>query len=223
MRVIRLAVPLFSLILGSPAFAVTTATVSDPVGDIIPSFVGTATPDLDVTSFSVSLNSAATTFTLGAVLAGDIDPSIPGFYVIGANTGTGAIKPFAAIGEPNVTFDQVIIVQKNGTATLGSNSLTTLLSGNQFIVSVPVSLLPSTGATPANYGFNIWPRAGSTVTGNSQITDFAPNNALLSAQGIVAAVPEPASWMMMLLGFGLIGGGMRFRRNRKSRSIAQLA
>ena len=89
-----------------------------------------------------------------AVLAGDIDPALAGFYVIGVNTGHGAIAPFAGIGEPNVTLDQVIVV-KNGTATLGANSLTTLLSGNEFIVSAPISLLPSTSATPANYGFNL--------------------------------------------------------------------
>lgn len=29
----------------------------------------------------------------------------------------------------------------------------------------------------------------------------------------VAGVPEPATWLMMLLGFGLIGGAMRKRRN----------
>ncbi len=29
----------------------------------------------------------------------------------------------------------------------------------------------------------------------------------------VAGVPEPATWLMMLLGFGLIGGAMRQRRN----------
>jgi hypothetical protein len=218
MKTLRLAAALVPMIVGAPAGA---ATVSDPVGDILPSFVGTGSPDLDVTSFSVSLDASATTFTLGAVLAGDIDPSLAGFYVIGVNTGSGAIHPFAGIGEPNVTFNQVIIVQKDGTATLGANSLITLLTGNQFIVSVPVSLLPSTGALAANYGFNIWPREGATVTGNSQITDFAPDNRLLSANGLVA-VPEPASWLMMLLGFGLVGGAMRFGRDRTG-AIAQVA
>jgi hypothetical protein len=216
MKTIRLAAALLPLIVSSPALA---STVSDPVGDFIPSFTGTASPDLDVTSFSVSLDPGATTFSLGAVLAGDIDPALAGFYVIGVNTGSGAIHPFAAIGEPNVTFNQVIVVQKNGTATLGANSLTTLLSGNQFIVSVPVALLPSTGATPTNYGFNIWPRFGSTVTGNAQISDFAPDNALLSANGLLP-VPEPATWVMMLLGFALIGGTIRIGRRRH---IAQIA
>lgn len=218
MKTIPLGLALLPLIISSPALA--TATVSDPVGDFLPSFVGTASPDLDVTSFSVSLDPGATTFSLGAVLAGDVNTALPGFYVIGVNTGHGAIAPFAAIGEPNVTFDQVIVVQKNGTATLGANSLTTLLSGNEFIVSVPVALLPSTGATPANYGFNIWPRFGSTVTGNSQISDFAPNNALLSEHGLL---PEPSTWLMMLLGFGLIGATLRAGRNVRTRSLRQLA
>ena len=223
MRKTRLAVALILLFAGSPTLAATTATVSDPVGDFLPSFTGTASPDLDVTSFSVSLDPSATTFSLGAVLAGDIDPSLPGFYVIGVDTGTGPNAPFAGIGEPNVRFNQVIVVQKNGTATLGANSLTTLLSGNQFIVSVPVSLLPSTGVAPASYGFNIWPRFGATVTGNGQISDFAPNNALLTTGGVVAALPEPGTWLMMLVGFALLGGALRFQRDRRQPSVMQLA
>jgi hypothetical protein len=221
MRTIRLAIALLPIIIASsPAHAV---SIVDSAGDILPSFVGTGSPDLDVTSFSVSLDPGAMTFSLGAVLAGDINPALAGFYVIGVNTGAGAIKPFAGIGEPNVTFDQVIIVQKDGTAMLGANSLTTLLSGNQFIVNVPVSLLPSTGAMAQDYGFNVWPREGATVTGNSQITDFAPDNALLTVHGIVSVVPEPATWLMMLLGFGAIGGAMRFRRDRSKTPIAQIA
>jgi len=201
---------LFPLIAGSAAQA---ASIVDAAGDIIPSFIGTGSPDLDVTNFAVSLDPGATTFSLGATLAGDINPALAGFYVIGVDTGAGAIRPFGGIGEPNVIFDQVIVVQKNGTATLGANSLSVLLAGNEFIVTVPVALLPSTGATPANYGFNIWPREGSTVTGNSQITDFAPNNALLTVRGVVTAVPEPATWASMLVGYGLIGGALRFRRS----------
>lgn len=221
MKTIPIAVSLLSLIAAAPAHA--TATVSDPTGDFLPSFAGPVSPDLDVTSFSVSLDSSSTNFNIGAVFAGDINPALAGFYVIGIDTGTGAIKPFASIGEPNVIFNQVIIVQKNGTATVGSTSLTTLLSGNQFIVSVPVALLPSTGFTPANFGFNIWPRAGTTVTNNSQISDFAPNNALMSVNGILSAVPEPASWLSMLLGFGLIGAAMRVRRDRRTKRMTQIA
>jgi hypothetical protein len=86
MTTLNIAIALLPLIASSPAVA---ATVSDPVGDFIPSFTGAASPDLDVTSFSVSLDPSATLFALGAVLAGDIDPSLAGFYVIGMNTGSG--------------------------------------------------------------------------------------------------------------------------------------
>jgi hypothetical protein len=103
---------------------------------------------------------------------------------------------------------------------VGANSLSVLLTGNQFIVTIPVSLLPSTGAAPADYAFNIWPRdPNAPGGGNFQISDFAPDNALLTSHG---ALPEPGTWGMMLLGFGLIGGAMRFRRNR-SDAMAQLA
>ena len=33
---------------------------------------------------------------------------------------------------------------------------------------------------------------------------------------ITAAVPEPATWAMMILGFGMIGAGLRYRRGRTS-------
>jgi len=117
------------------------------------------------------------------------------------------IDPFDAIGQGNVTFDQVIVLQKDGSVNLGSASFV----GNVFTISVPLALLPSTGAAPTAYGFNLWPRYGAGVTGNDQISDFAPNNALLTVNGVV---PEPTTWMTMLLGFGLAGAAIRFRQRR---------
>lgn len=202
--VLLAALPLF---VATPALA--QATVFDPVGDFLPSYVFDHDADLDVTSFSVGFNDATDMFLLGASLAGPVDLSEEGFYVIGVNTGTGAIDPFDAIGQGNVTFDQVIVLQKDGSVNIGTASLV----GNIFTISVPLSLLPSTGAVPTAYGFNLWPRYGAGVTGNDQISDFAPNNALLTVNGVV---PEPATWMTMLLGFGLVGAAIRFRRRRES-------
>lgn len=213
----RILLALLPIAVGTPAAA---ATTFDPVGDFLPSYIFDHDPDLDVTSFSVDLNSSMDTFILGASLAGAVDLSEEGFYVIGVNTGAGAIDPFDAIGQGNVTFDQVIRVNKDGTATLGGTMLDAMLAGNVFTVSVPLSLLPSTGATPENYGFNLWPRYGATVTGNNQISDFAPENALLTVNGIAAPVPEPSTWGMMLLGFGLAGAALRFRRPRGGEAIA---
>ena len=200
-----LAVPLIAF---APAAQATT--VADPTGDFIPGFVGPANPDLDVTSFSVGYNSATSIFSLGATLAGDITPATAGFYIIGVNTGTGVIAPFASIGQPNVIFNQAIRINKDGTGLIGANVLapsSITIAGNIFTVQVPLALLPSTGFAPGNYGFNLWPRVA--LGNNNQISDFAPNNANLSANG---AVPEPATWAMMLIGFGSIGMAMRLRR-----------
>jgi len=181
-------------------------TVTDPTGDFLASFAGPDDPDLDVTSFSVSFDPTAKAFDLGATLAGPINPANAGLYVIGVDTGAGAIRPFAAIGEPNVIFDQAIVIQKTGATTLGAHSLTAAISGDSFSLVVPLALLPSTGATPQNFGFNLWPR--TALADNSQISDFAPNNQLLSV------VPEPAAWALMVAGFGALGGGLRRRRRQ---------
>jgi hypothetical protein len=208
----RLAAALLPLMIGSPAVA---ATAFDATGDILPTFVGTATPDLDVTSFSVSFNSITNTFLLGASFAGPIDSTLPGVYVIGVDTGAGAIRPFANIGEPNVVFDQALIIQKDGSVTLGANTLSATVVGNLFTLSVPGNLFTSTGAAPGDFGFNIWPRIA--FGNNNQITDFAPDNALLTANNalLTPAVPEPATWLMMILGFGVVGGAIRIDRARR--------
>jgi hypothetical protein len=206
MRKFRLAA-LALLISASPA---ATSIVSDPEGDFLPSFTGTPVPDLDVTSFSVDFS--GTDFLLQAAFAGAIDTSTDGFFVIGVNTGAGAFDPFNDIGNGDVTFDQVIVVQETGATNL--SGITAAILGDMFSLSVPLSLLPSTGAPPGEYGFNIWPREGVGVTGNAQISDFAPDNALLQS------VPEPGTWLTMLLGFGLAGAALRFRRAERRRLAA---
>jgi hypothetical protein len=186
-------------------------TISDPAGDFLPSFVGTHDADLDVLSFGVDYNAVTSQFLLTATLGGAIDPTKAGLYVIGVNTGTGLIHPFGGIGEPNVLFNQVIVLQKTGAATIGANPLTATISGDRFSLFVPLSLLPTTGFAPDRYGFNLWPRNG--LGNNNQISDFAPENRTL------AAVPEPATWAMMVAGFGLLGGALRTRR-RPSAALA---
>ena len=77
-------------------------------------------------------------------------------------------------------------------------------SGDTISASVPLSLLPSSGFMPTQFGFNLWPRLNGGDFTN--IADFAPNNSTF------AAVPEPASWALMIVGFGALGGMVRARR-----------
>lgn len=196
-----------ALLFGSGASA---ATAVDPTGDFLASYLGVHEGDLDVTSFSVKYDAVQSSFLLNATFAGAIDATKAGFYAIGVNTGTGVAHPFGSIGEGNVLFNQVIALQKAGTATVGATSLAAgavTIAGNSFSAWVPLSLLPSTGFSPDRYGFNLWPRDGTAGLG--AISDFSPENATL------AAVPEVGIWAMMIAGFGLTGRALRQRRSGK--------
>lgn len=186
------------------------ATVVDATGDFLPTYTaGPKLADLDVTSFSVNYNSVSQFFTIGASLAGAIDPSTAGIYVFGVNTGAGAIRPFASLGQGNVIFDQAITLRKDGTGTIGATALDPAsinIAGNLITARIALSLLPSTGFRPEQYGFNLWPRIGTG--NNNQITDFSPEDATLA----VAPVPEPATWAMLLVGFAVAGATLRRRQ-----------
>jgi PEP-CTERM motif len=201
-----------ALLASAVSVPASAATVIDPANDFLASFTGMHALDLDVLSFSASYDASTSEFLFGAILAGVINPAKAGLYVIGVNTGAGAIAPFASIGAPNVKFDQAIVIQKNGTGLVTGGSGGPLAAaaitivGNLFTVRVPGAFLTSTGFSPTQFGFNLWPRIG--LGNNNQISDFAPNDGTFA----IGAVPEPAAWMMLLAGFSLIGSAMRKRR-----------
>ena len=191
-----------ALAFGTSAHAANTAV--DPVGDLLSTYTGPPDLDLDVATFSVDYDTVGAAFHLGATLAGNIDATRPGLYVIGVNTGTGIVRPFANVGAPNVIFNQAFVVRKDGTTTLAG--VNALISGNSFSLIVPLaSITASTGFDPAHYGFNLWPRIALGGT-NAQIADFAPDNST------IASVPEPGAWALMIAGFGMVGGLLRRRR-----------
>ena len=205
----QIALVLLTFVASAP-LAAQTRTVSDPSGDFnLPFYVGPQNAGLDVTSFTVSFD--GTNFTLGATMAGPIDPTlVGGLYVIGVDTGGSANPgPFATIGNPEVIFNRVIVLngETEVAALLGAPAGTIIVSditGNMFSITVPASAFGTTALNPLEYGFNLWPRVGTGF--NNQIADFAPNNAVLRL------VPEPATWMTMLLGFGIAGMALRRRR-----------
>jgi len=63
--------------------------------------------------------------------------------------------------------------------------------------------------------FGLFTDAGATLTSNSyDHTGAAGNRALTGSIIAMAAVPEPATWALIIGGFGLVGGAMR-RRSTK--------
>lgn len=189
----------------APATALAT-TIADATGDWALRYTAPVkAADLDVTSFSVNYDLPSQVFTIGATFAAAIDPTTPGVYVFGVNTGTGTSAPFTLDGAPGVRFNQTFSVTKALTATIGGNALSVTPASNGFSVLVPLSALnPSTGFAPEQYLWNLWPRTGTGP--GTFVTDFAPND------GGIAAVPEPATWGMLAIGFGAIGAMVRRRR-----------
>jgi hypothetical protein len=191
--------------LGLAATPASAGIVSDVQGDWAPGYTGQKLDDLDVKAFSVAYDAGASLFHLKGTMWGNITAGTEGFYVIGVDTGTGPSHPFGALGQPNVTFNGVMLVQKNGTGTIGATQLQSMITiaGDSFMLDIPLSLLPaSTGFDAMHYGFNLWPRGA----GAQAVADFAPENSTLSA------VPEIGTWAMMVAGFVVLGGTMRSRR-----------
>lgn len=55
------------------------------------------------------------------------------------------------------------------------------------------------------------------VNGNGTISAFGPAT---SSPASVGAVPEPTTWVMMLVGFGIVSGAARYRRRSSKVSFA---
>jgi len=177
--------------------------VIDPTGDYIPAFTGDRTgldADLDVTSFKVVFDNSLDGFLIDATFAANVNTARAGIYVLGVNTGTAALGNFGGLGEPNIKFNQVAIIQKTGSAVISGHPFTATITGNRLSAFLDLSFVPSTGFRPDQYAFNLWPRNGNSIA------DFAPSHDNLTA------APEPATWAMMLLGFGGLGGVLRRRR-----------
>lgn len=83
----------------------------------------------------------------------------------------------------------------------------------------------------SNYSSNAFVSAISVGAGSGALATyhaFADNVSLGTISGVTtfnfertaAAVPEPATWAMMLIGFGMIGATSRYRRRSSSAAIA---
>jgi hypothetical protein len=213
-------------------------TVKDAVGDILPTFTITKpAADLDVVSASATFDSK--NIFLSATMAGDIGISDEGFYVWGINRGAGTdllnnanptklTTALPAVGE-GVSFDTFITMRDDGTSDIvflgpvdkvtdPTNTIPVTnfiklapgaftVSGNTISITLGRDLFPSQGFDFADFGYNFWPRYRN-IDDNTSVADFAPDGSMFKA----SAVPEPATWALMIAGFGLAGAGLRARR-----------
>ena len=220
-------------LLGSAALLLSasaaSADVIDPAGDLLPTYTGPVTGAMDIRSGDVAFD--GTSFFVTATLGGNIGVTPGELYVWGINRGAGTPRidllkdPDIA---PNILFDAVLVLLPNGLLSVvtipaaGAPTATNfaggaVIAGDTISAMVPYALLTSTGFAPQDYTFGFWSRVRVTpgIDGtNNEIADFLQGSGMLTAR----AVPEPATWLTMLLGFGLIGGALR--RNPRRVALA---
>ncbi len=111
----------------------------------------------------------------------------------------------------------------DGKVTL-SGITTAFVAGQGFEFSIPTSYFSSKIA-----GLNYNPAltfSGSARLNLSQSFNYSVAGGTgygvnrLGVVDVAAAVPEPATWAMLLIGFGMMGGAMRYRRKRTDVSYA---
>ena len=141
-----------------------------------------------------------------------------------ADSGSNAFRSF---GDGRVT----ITSSNNSVFSLESFGAATAITTRDTPLALRVSGVGSNGAV--NSTFNVAGGAADafttfspsvfanltsltfTYSATSSDHEFSLDNIVLSP-GVAAAVPEPASWAMMIGGFGMIGGAMRRQRKVKT-------
>src|SRR5215218_8202551 len=199
------------------------AEVLDPAGDFLSTYTGPQNGDLDALSLSVTFTQPGVTLT--STVNGAIGSTIGSAFIWGIDRGSGTDRLITsgppAVGPADLLLDAVVRLESGGGGrvmtfpTVGA-PITTLLdpstifiSGSTISTTIPFAVLFSTGFAPEDYTYSFWTR--SELGSQAFIADLAPDGG--SFRG--TAVPEPATWMMMIAGFGLVGGAMRMARRRR--------
>ena len=215
----------FAMLLVGQSAPAPAALILDPVGDFLPTYTGAQDPGLDVAAHEVRVLDDRVIFF--GRMAGPIAPTqaIGGLYLFGLDRGQGTSRflnsPAAPpIIGPNVVWDSIVRINPNGAGLFNNlvagvstplNPADISVSGNEFIASVPLSLLlPAASRPPHQWTYNLWPRNG--VGMNVQVSDLAPDD----GNSPVQTIPEPTALTLSgIVALGLLGHGLRRTRLRK--------
>lgn len=154
-------------------------------------------------------------------------------YVFNPNDGslTAATPVFYAAGDPNAGLDPDVVASAYTSSTFGAPGSSTQLysidvrQGLLTRQANSAGTLETVGAVGVDLGsrtsFDIFGtdafvqngrRFYSIDLGTGAMTQIGLTDRALFGIAIVDPIPEPASWAMMLLGFGAVGAGLRQRR-----------
>ena len=164
--------------------------------------------DLSDGPFTFGLN-ATDTFTLSFLPREQFDPS----PVLVSTTGTAAVTSF--FGSPSVFFTDPAVTFGPDTFP-GFSSITDPTRAPFSLTASDLGLRFTVGEDDF-FGFARF--AGSNLI--SVGFETSANTPILAGSAAsAAAVPEPSTWAMMLLGFGAIGASLRSARRRQTSLVS---
>ena len=152
----------------------------------------------------------------GLVTTGSVDTiraqpfgSTGNYWTVGPADGSPGVMNLAAFGDIfNISFIWGSVDEYNSIDFLDGDNVIATFSGSDIFN-------PANGSqTDPNLNpvvrFDV---SGEHVASLTSLRLRSTNNAFETDNFAINAVPEPATWAMMLLGFGAIGFGMRRRRS----------
>jgi hypothetical protein len=147
-------------------------------------YTGPKLAELNAVRASAQLSADGSTFMFSGTNRGRITQG-PADFVWGIDR-NGNLGPGPFTGRPNIKFDALVDVSLDASRTVTAfvqdltSGLTTALplsfvsiQGKTVSVTVPSSLLPSTGLAPSQYHFNYWPEDGGPAD-SSSVASFLP-------------------------------------------------
>jgi len=165
-------------------------------------FTGTAADGNPATSFAGILAQPNLAGTFSFIYEGASDLTANGHtYHTGANLLSGTFGGAAIVGQDGATSGSTLdATSSGGTLTFTSDFLTFLATGDRSFSLSMTSILDPLHANPGQSLDSF----GAVSTGSFQ--------ADISGGGGQGGVPEPATWALMILGFGAVGLTLRRRR-----------
>ena len=175
-----------------------------------------------------SANAAVITYTnsgRGPVFLQRFNPSLGTLQSVTFNNQYGITSSYSYTGDPSAPAPQVRITGTIGDPGFGQVNVDEVF---QSFFSAPnqISVTINKAANPTfTTNLSAYTGSGSYTLGFYNLT--APGYAPTASGGIsstvsvtytylanVAAVPEPATWAMMLTGLGMVAGATRYRRRK---------
>lgn len=187
---------------------------------------------LAVSSTLVASAASAVTLLDAPASTGQISDSGPANYTFSGGAGPASLtfnlEGYISLDGDGNGFTDTFQAMLNGTTFLsgafdlgggGSNVLFTSPAGTTFTVTPVGNGSPTFGGGLASFSTTLNLIEGLNTLSFSFIGPLQGAgdegwgiNSVLVDGNAVAAVPEPATWAMMILGFGLVGATLRYRR-----------